>query len=197
MAIHADGSDKYLLAAADQPSGPRASRLAQVIRAKFEAGLLKPYDYMKGYARMLRWMDSSTTGAVSAAPSRQNSPVKEPAELSGNGRVARVSPESRRRILAALAGFRPRFRQIARGLTDVDLVFIEEAFERLMLDYDRFLACKLTFPFGATDGSDPYTALHLATYRRNSKGEQGVCNAHRDPGRTSAIRSTVHLRAHG
>lgn len=26
---------------------------------------------------------------------------------------------------------------IASGLTDLDLVFIEEAFERLLLDYDR------------------------------------------------------------
>ena len=30
---------------------------------------------------------------------------------------------------------------IASGLTDLDLVFIEEAFERLLLDYDRL------FPF--------------------------------------------------
>ena len=32
---------------------------------------------------------------------------------------------------------RPRFRAIAQNLTDLDLIFIEEAFERLLLDYDR------------------------------------------------------------
>jgi hypothetical protein len=53
-----------------------------------------------------------------------------------------ISLESKRRILAALAGFRPKFRQIARELTDVDLVFVEEAMERLMLEYDRTLACE-------------------------------------------------------
>ena len=30
---------------------------------------------------------------------------------------------------------------IASGLTDLDLVFIEEAFERLLLDYDRESSC--------------------------------------------------------
>ena len=53
-----------------------------------------------------------------------------------------ISPESRRRILAALNGFRPKFRQIARTLTDVDLVFVEEAMERWMLEYDRAFACE-------------------------------------------------------
>ncbi|EIW69338.1 hypothetical protein TREMEDRAFT_30910, partial [Tremella mesenterica DSM 1558] len=112
-------SEEYLLAAADQPSGPRAARLAQVIKAKYDAGLLKPYDYVKGYERMNKWMETSTP-----VPTYANS----------------ISPESRRRILAALNGFRPKFRQIARTLTDVDLVFIEEAMERWMLEYDRAFA---------------------------------------------------------
>jgi hypothetical protein len=33
--------------------------------------------------------------------------------------------------------FRPAFRAIAQSLSDLDLIFVEEAFERLMLDYDR------------------------------------------------------------
>jgi hypothetical protein len=53
-----------------------------------------------------------------------------------------IGSESRRRILAALNGFRPKFRQIARTLTDVDLVFVEEAMERWMLEYDRAFACE-------------------------------------------------------
>ena len=53
-----------------------------------------------------------------------------------------ISQDSRRRILAALNGFRPKFRQIAQTLTDVDLVFVEEAMERWMLEYDRAFACE-------------------------------------------------------
>lgn len=135
--------EQYLLAAADQPDGSRASRLTQVIRAKYEAGLLKPYDYIKGYERMNRWMDSGRAARLEG--SRANSPTKSgteqramvvPAPPSGSS----ISPESRRRILAALEVFRPRFRRIAKELTDLDLVFVEEANERLMLQYDRALA---------------------------------------------------------
>lgn len=134
--------EQYLLAAADQPDGSRASRLTQVIRAKYEAGLLKPYDYIKGYERMNRWMDSGRAARLEQN-SRATSPTKggkrivlPPPPPSGSS----ISPESRRRILAALEVFRPRFRRIAKELTDLDLVFVEEANERLMLQYDRALA---------------------------------------------------------
>lgn len=50
-------AEKYLLAAADQASGTRDERLAQVIKAKYDAGLLKPYDYSRSYARFYRWME--------------------------------------------------------------------------------------------------------------------------------------------
>jgi hypothetical protein len=50
-------TEKFLLTAADQESGTRDERLSRVIRSKYEAGLLKPYDYVKGYARLSRWMD--------------------------------------------------------------------------------------------------------------------------------------------
>ncbi|KAK1924921.1 hypothetical protein DB88DRAFT_525546 [Papiliotrema laurentii] len=143
--------EKYFLAAADQPSGPRASRLAQVIKAKYDAGLLKPYDYIKGYERMNKWMDSGR--AAPKADSVQGSAPPSPqrgAAVFGRARLvsatpastygASISPESRRRILTALNGFRPKFRQIARTLTDVDLVFVEEAMERWMLEYDRAFA---------------------------------------------------------
>jgi len=143
--------EQSLLAAADQPDGSRASRLTQVIRAKYEAGLLKPYDYIKGYERMNRWMDSGRAARVESS-SRASSPTK--GSSSGNQKNqnqqrltvppppsgSSISPESRRRILAALEGFRPRFRRIAKELTDLDLVFVEEANERLMLQYDRALA---------------------------------------------------------
>ncbi|KAF9652270.1 hypothetical protein BDM02DRAFT_3089206 [Thelephora ganbajun] len=100
-------TEKFLMIAADQEPGPRNERLNRVIRSKYEAGLLKPYNYVKGYARLQRWMDSN------------------------------VSQESKQKILQPLSVLRPKFRAIAQSLTDIDLVFIEEAFERLLLDYDR------------------------------------------------------------
>lgn len=100
-------TEQFLLTAADQESGTRDERLAKVIHSKYEAGLLKPYNYVKGYARLSRWMDRN------------------------------VSQESKQQILGPLSVLRPKFRAIAQSLTDIDLVFIEEAFERLLLDYDR------------------------------------------------------------
>ena len=50
-------TEQFLLTAADQEDGTRDERLARVIHAKFEAGLLKPFNYVKGYARLSRWMD--------------------------------------------------------------------------------------------------------------------------------------------
>jgi hypothetical protein len=104
-------TEKYLLTAADPAPGTRVERLERVIRTKYEAGLLKPYNYVKGYTRLSQWMDCN------------------------------LSQESKQQILQPLSIVRPKFRAIAQTLRDMDLVFIEEAFERLMLDYDRVFAC--------------------------------------------------------
>lgn len=50
-------AERFLLTAADQEDGTRDERLARVIHAKYEAGLLKPFNYVKGYARLSRWME--------------------------------------------------------------------------------------------------------------------------------------------
>lgn len=104
-------AEKFLLTAADPAPGTRDERLKRVIRTKYEAGLLKPYNYVKGYARLSRWMDCN------------------------------VSHESKQQILQPLSVLRPKFRAVAQSLRDMDLVFIEEAFERLLLDYDRVFSC--------------------------------------------------------
>jgi hypothetical protein len=44
---------------------------------------------------------------------------------------------SRLRILRVMGVFRPRFRKATEGLTDGDLVRVEEVFERLLLEYDH------------------------------------------------------------
>ncbi|EJD01908.1 uncharacterized protein FOMMEDRAFT_86828 [Fomitiporia mediterranea MF3/22] len=99
--------ERFLLIAADQGTGSPNERLNRVIQAKYEAGLLKPYNYVKGYARLSKWMDRN------------------------------VSQDSKQQILQPLSILRPKFRAVAQTLRDMDLVFIEEAFERLLLDYDR------------------------------------------------------------
>jgi hypothetical protein len=58
-------TEKFLLTAADQESGSRDERLNRVIRSKYEAGLLKPYNYVKGYARLSRWMDRKYVSLIS------------------------------------------------------------------------------------------------------------------------------------
>jgi hypothetical protein len=60
---HRSFSEKYFLAAADQASGTRDERLAKVIKAKYEAGLLKPYDYSRGYAKMYKWLEKKWVGS--------------------------------------------------------------------------------------------------------------------------------------
>ncbi|KAG6370322.1 hypothetical protein JVT61DRAFT_8671 [Boletus reticuloceps] len=57
LLLSASKTEKFLLTAADQESGSRDERLNCVIRSKYEAGLLKPYDYVKDYAHLSRWMD--------------------------------------------------------------------------------------------------------------------------------------------
>lgn len=99
--------EKFFLTAADPQLESPEDRLKSVINAKVEAGLMKPFNYVRGYARLQKYMDQN------------------------------MSPDSRSRILAPLSTFRPAFRAIAKRLTDVDLILVEEAFERLLLDYDR------------------------------------------------------------
>lgn len=100
--------DKFFLTAAD-PSvdvSPE-ERLKQVIQAKVEAGLLQPFNYARGYARLQKYIDNYMNQA------------------------------SKQRILKPLSVFRPAFRAIAQSLMDIDLVLVEETFERMLLDYDR------------------------------------------------------------
>ncbi|KAI7825595.1 hypothetical protein BX661DRAFT_199409 [Kickxella alabastrina] len=48
-----------------------------------------------------------------------------------------ISRSSIIRIFEVLNTFRPTFRSIAQALTDIDLLLVEEGFERLLLDYDN------------------------------------------------------------
>lgn len=100
--------ENFFLTAAD-PSTEMTpeDRLKLVINAKLEAGLLQPYNYAQGYARLQNYMDKY------------------------------MNQSSKQRILKPLSIIRPAFRAIARSLKDVDLVLVEESFERMLLSYDR------------------------------------------------------------
>ncbi|KAI9015719.1 hypothetical protein CLU79DRAFT_765496 [Phycomyces nitens] len=103
-------TEKFFLTAADPSDGRLEDRLTEVINAKYEAGFLKPYNYVNGYARLQKYMDRHAHS---------------------------MSASSRQRILNVMGTFRPAFRSVAQSLTDIDLILVEEAFERLLLDYDR------------------------------------------------------------
>ncbi|KAI9348872.1 hypothetical protein BD770DRAFT_395146 [Pilaira anomala] len=102
-----NSTEKFFLTAADPSDGRLEDRLTEVINAKYEAGFLKPYNYVNGYARLQKYMDNN------------------------------MSASTRQRILNVMGTFRPAFRSVAQSLTDIDLILVEEAFERLLLDYDR------------------------------------------------------------
>lgn len=112
LPVHDNGAatpkEHFFLTAAD-PSTEMTpeNRLKLVINAKLEAGLLQPYNYAQGYSRLQNYMDKY------------------------------MNQSSKQRILKPLSTIRPAFRAIARSLKDVDLVLVEEGFERMLLSYDR------------------------------------------------------------
>ncbi|KAI1343855.1 meiosis protein SPO22/ZIP4 like-domain-containing protein [Xylariaceae sp. FL0016] len=106
-----DKTREFYLQAAD-PSGndtPEA-RMQRVLKAKYDAGLLKPFNYIKGYARLSSYMD----GHIASA--------------------------SKQKILRQLDRFRPKFREKVQGLTDIELVYVEMWFEKTLMEYDRVFA---------------------------------------------------------
>ena len=102
--------DRCYLAAADPSGDVPEERMKQVLKAKQEAGFLKPFNYAKGYARLSKYMDKN------------------------------MQPSSRKKILSRLDEFRPKFRERTHNLIDLDLVHVEEWFERSLLEYDRVFA---------------------------------------------------------
>lgn len=103
--------EKYFLTAAD-PSGndPPEQRMEKLLKAKYDAGLLKPFNYVKGYARLNQYMERN------------------------------MQLVSRQKILRQLDKFRPKFRERMQSLTDMELVLVEMWFERELMKYDRVFA---------------------------------------------------------
>ncbi|KAJ4356282.1 Transcription factor [Didymosphaeria variabile] len=103
--------EKYYMTAAD-PAGTDSpeERMNKLLKAKMDAGLLKPFNYVKGYARLNQYMEQN------------------------------LQSISRVRILRQLDRFRPKFRERVQSSTDVDLVRIEIWFDRSLMEYDRVFA---------------------------------------------------------
>ncbi|TIA88131.1 hypothetical protein E3P99_02769 [Wallemia hederae] len=100
--------DRYFFTAANPPvHGTREERLKAVLTAKHDAGLLRPFNYVKGYAKLGKHINE------------------------------KVSPRNRLKIQSELSRIRAQFAHIASNLTEWDLTTAEESFERLLLDYDR------------------------------------------------------------
>jgi len=105
--------ERYLITAAD-PAGSSSDspeeRMNKLLKAKMDAGLLKPFNYVKGYARLNQYMEQN------------------------------LHQISRVRVLRQLDRFRPKFRERMQRLTDVDLVRIEMWFDKSLMEYDRVFA---------------------------------------------------------
>ncbi|KAF2872933.1 hypothetical protein BDV95DRAFT_568351 [Massariosphaeria phaeospora] len=103
--------EKYYMTAAD-PAGSDSpeERMNKLLRAKMDAGLLKPFNYVKGYARLNQYMEQN------------------------------LQQISRVRILRQLDRFRPKFRERVQSLTDVQLVRVEMWFDKSLMEYDRVFA---------------------------------------------------------
>ncbi|KAF2114686.1 hypothetical protein BDV96DRAFT_103915 [Lophiotrema nucula] len=103
--------EKYYMTAAD-PAGSDSpeERMNKLLKAKMDAGLLKPFNYVKGYARLNQYMEQN------------------------------LQQISRIRILRQLDKFRPKFRERMQSLTDMELVRVEMWFDKSLMDYDRVFA---------------------------------------------------------
>ncbi|KAF2745899.1 hypothetical protein M011DRAFT_125559 [Sporormia fimetaria CBS 119925] len=103
--------ERYYITAAD-PAGTDSpeERMNKLLKAKMDAGLLRPFNYVKGYARLNQYMEQNLIHV------------------------------SRMRILRQLDRFRPRFRERMQKLTDMELVRAEMWFDKSLMEYDRVFA---------------------------------------------------------
>ncbi|KAL4893085.1 hypothetical protein BDV59DRAFT_178384 [Aspergillus ambiguus] len=109
--INDKARETYYMTAAD-PSGsdPPEERMNKLLKAKYDAGLLRPFNYVKGYARLNSYMEKN------------------------------LQQVSRQKILRQLDKFRPKFRERMQSLTDIELILVEMWFERSLMEYDRVFA---------------------------------------------------------
>lgn len=104
-------TETYYMTAAD-PSGSDTpeERMNKLLKAKVDAGMLRPFNYVNGWARLLTYMDQH------------------------------MHPISRQKIRRQVEIFRPHFRDRMAVLTEYELILVEMWFERSLMEYDRVFA---------------------------------------------------------
>jgi len=99
-----------LIAADGAGTDPPEQRLKRLLQAKYDAGLLRPFNYVRGYEKMYKYMK----------------------ENHQRGSIATISKQ--------IEAFRPVFRERVATLQDIELVYVEIEFEKLLMKYDRVFA---------------------------------------------------------
>ena len=104
-------TEAYYMTAAD-PSGSDTpeERMNKLLKAKVDAGMLRPFNYVNGWARLLTYMDQH------------------------------MHQISRQKIRRQVEIFRPHFRDRMAALTEYELILVEMWFERSLMEYDRVFA---------------------------------------------------------
>ena len=105
-----EDEENYMKIADPSGNDTPQERMKKLLEAKYAAGLLKPFNYVQGYARLGTYMESH------------------------------LQPASRQKILRQLDKSRPKFRERMQSLTDMQLMFVEMWFERTLMEYDRVFA---------------------------------------------------------
>ena len=106
-----EAQERYYISAADPAEcGFPEERMNKLLKAKYDAGMLKPYNYVNGYARLNQYMEHN------------------------------LQQQSKQKILRQLDNFRPNFRKIMHTLTDMELVMVEMWFEKALMEYERIFA---------------------------------------------------------
>ena len=104
-------SEEDFLRVATNPQGVTyKDKINLYIQKKFEAGLLKPFMYHQSYIRMQAYMEMHLT------------------------------PSGYSRVFSLLESVRPGIRDIVERMSEMDMLIEEEAFQRLSMDYDRYLS---------------------------------------------------------
>ena len=103
--------EKFYMNIAD-PSGndKPEERMKKLLEAKFAAGLLRPFNYIQGYARLNAYLEEH------------------------------MHPALRQKMMRQIDRFRPKFRDKMKSLTDMELTMVEMWFERTLMEYDRVFA---------------------------------------------------------
>lgn len=104
-------AEKYYMNIADPSGDDRPEeRMKKLLEAKFAAGLLRPFNYIQGYARLNSYLEDH------------------------------MRPASRQKMMRQIDKFRPKFREKMQSLTDMELTMVEMWFERTLMEYDRVFA---------------------------------------------------------